>query len=120
MAENSKVLETAKYLREHTTKAEKILWDRLRNNKLGIKFRRQMPLDLGEGYHYIPDFYCSKKKLIIELDGNIHDNKENQEYDKKREDILEECGYKIIRFTNEQIINKCKDVINEIKEYIAE
>ena len=66
--------EKAKALRMRETKSEKILWDKLKNNQLdGLKFRRQHPISL-----YIADFYCHKFKLIIELDGKYHEEKEQK------------------------------------------
>ena len=93
------------------TEAEEILWKRLRNNKLEeLKFRRQHPLDI-----FIADFYCHQKKLIIELDGGIHDNLEQKEYDEGRTFELEEKGFKILRFRNEEVINNIEDVLSRIK-----
>ncbi|TRZ78510.1 endonuclease domain-containing protein [bacterium] len=113
----SSIIENAKYLRQNSTKAEDVLWDEIRNKKLDIKFRRQVPLDIG-GCNFIPDFCCIKEKLIIEVDGDIHDNEENKEYDKIREDILKENGYKIIRFRNEEIINSIEDVLEKTRKSI--
>lgn len=68
------------------TQAEEILWKHLRNKKLnGMKFRRQHPLDM-----FIADFYCHEKKLIIELDGGIHETPEQQEYDEGRTFLLQD------------------------------
>src|SRR5881394_3542767 len=75
-------------LRQSSTKAEEILWQHLRNKKLdGLKFRRQHPLD-----NFIVDFYCHEKSLAVEVDGQIHDIKENAEYDKHRTYILGGSG----------------------------
>ena len=69
------LLEKAKVLRKNMTNAEKILWDRLKDNQvLNIRFRRQHPIDL-----FIADFYCHSARLVIELDGEIH--KSQAEYD---------------------------------------
>ena len=69
------LLEKAKVLRKNMTNAEKILWDRLKDNQvLNIRFRRQHPIDL-----FIADFYCHSARLAIELDGEIH--KSQAEYD---------------------------------------
>jgi cyclase len=73
----------AKRLRNHETKAEKILWSRLSNKQLGVKFRRQHPI-----HSYVADFYCHSHKLIIEVDGPIHDSVEHKLYDEKRTDML--------------------------------
>ncbi|HKR04751.1 MAG TPA: methionine synthase [Bacteroidia bacterium] len=104
-----KLLPFAKDMRHEPTQAENILWQELRNRKLGHKFRRQHPLD-----GFIPDFICLEKKLIIEVDGEIHI--EQKEYDEGRTYELNEIGYKIIRFTNDEVINKKDFVLNKIKD----
>ncbi len=96
---NSKALFNARLLRKRMTKSEKMLWQELRNKKLGFKFHRQMPF-VFENYHFIADFYCSKRKLIIELDGEIHNDLEIKEYDKFRTEAFEIAGYQVIRFKN--------------------
>lgn len=119
MAKNSKVMPIAKYLRKNATEAEKILWDRIRNRKLeGIKFRRQMPLNFGIGHHYIADFYSKEKMIIIEIDGEIHNNEEIKEYDNYREKILKESNYKIIRFTNNDIMFRIEETIDKLKQLL--
>jgi very-short-patch-repair endonuclease len=105
------IFSKAKELRKSMTIAEEILWKHLRNNKLeGLKFRRQHPLDI-----FIADFYCHQKKLVIELDGGIHDILEQKEYDQGRTFELEEKGFKILRFRNEEVINNLEDVLSRIK-----
>lgn len=92
------------------TEAEDILWKHLRNKKLnGLKFRRQHSLDI-----FIADFCCHEKKLVIELDGGIHDILEQKEYDEGRTSELEGKGFKVIRFRNEEIMNDLEDVLNRI------
>ena len=78
-----KTILKARVLRQEETKTEKILWQKLRNKKLGIKFRRQHPVDM-----YILDFYAPDIKLAIELDGSPHRERENKEWDKDRTDYL--------------------------------
>ena len=77
---NPLVFELAKELRRNMTDAEMVLWGYLKAGINGLKFRRQHPIGI-----YIADFYCHKLKLIIEVDGNIHDKKEIKEYDLNRE-----------------------------------
>jgi very-short-patch-repair endonuclease len=104
------IFEKAKDLRKFMTEPEKILWKYLRNNKLNsLKFRRQHPLDI-----FIADFYCHEKKLIIEMDGGIHDTKLQKEYDDGRTFELEEKGFKILRFRNEEVINNIEEVLSRI------
>ncbi len=100
----------AKYLRKIETKAEKILCGRLRNRQVnGLKFRRQHPI----GY-FISDFYCHEIKLIIELEGKVHNKKEQKEYDKLRKELIDTWGYTIIDFKNKQIYNDIEKVIQTI------
>ena len=112
---NSKgsTFENAKFLREFKTKAEDMLWQNLRNRQLNnIKFRRQHPF--GE---YVLDFYCHEIKLCVEVDGNIHNEKEIIENDNERTKILNENGITVIRFNNEEVINDIDKVLEKIKEF---
>jgi very-short-patch-repair endonuclease len=94
-------------LRQSQTPQEIILWDKLRNNKLGFKIKRQYSVG-----PYVLDFYCPFKKLAIEIDGSQH--VENKEYDIERSDYLSVFGIKIIRFWNNEINASIDDVINKI------
>ena len=115
-AANPETFKKAHILRQSLTKAEKVLWKHIRNRKLqGFKFRRQHPIDI-----FIADFYCHEKKLIIELDGGIHDSLEQYEYDIGRTFELEDKGYKILRFSNEEVINNVEGVMEKIKEFVLE
>lgn len=71
-----------------------------------------------EDYHFITDFYCPEKKLIIEVDGDIHNDQEIKGYDEFREDILIELGYNVIRFKNKKVIDNLKNVLIKIKSII--
>lgn len=103
-------LETAaQKLRKNQTKSEELLWKRLRGKQLGYKFRRQYPL-----YRYIADFYCSAAKLVIEIDGPIHDK--HKEYDIFRNDYMKLHGYTVLRFTNEIVEANINEVILKIKQ----
>ena len=108
----SKVKQLAREMRKEPTDTENILWQELRGHKLNrLKFRRQHSID-----KFIVDFYCREKKLIIEVDGEIHDfQKEN---DSIRQEFLEEFGYTVLRFKNEEIINDLKRVLEKIKSSI--
>lgn len=101
----------ARYLRHEETKAEKMLWEELRNRKLGIKFRRQHPVD-----KFILDFYAPEIKLAIELDGVSH--VENKEYDQLRTNYLKSTNIKILRFWNSEIENNLQKVLREIKNEV--
>jgi len=113
---NKELVRNARVLRNNMTRAEIILWSRLRERKIsGYKFRRQQPI-----LDYIVDFYCPELKLIIEADGEIHSLNENSEYDRKRDNILKINGYRIIRFTNLEIVTELDSTINKIILYINE
>ena len=101
---NPKARTHAIELRKEPTPAERKLWALLRNDQLGVNFRRQHAVG-----NYIPDFVCVQKKLIIELDGSQH--LEQQEYDQERTIILDSLGYKVIRFWNNDVTNKIDGVI---------
>lgn len=99
-------------LRRDMTKAEKMLWQELRNKKiLNLTFRRQHPVNM-----FIADFYCHKARLVIEIDGSIHEVEGSREKDKGREDEFEKFGIKTIRFTNNEIFESLNRVIEDIKK----
>jgi len=104
-----------KYLRNNATEAEKLLWQRIKNKQLGVKFRRQY----GIGY-YIADFCCPRKKIVIELDGGVHNKREQKEYDGWRSKDIEELGFKILRFSNDGVKYNVDDVLDKIKFVISE
>jgi len=100
----------AKFLRLNQTDAENLLWDRLRNRKLsGIKFRRQHPIS-----NFVADFYCADKKLIVELDGSVHNSDERQKYDKIRTISLKDSEITVIRFKNQEVEKNIDKVLGEI------
>lgn len=108
-----KVFGFSKALRQTMTKAEKELWEHIRNKKLGKKFRRQHPIG-----NYIADFYCHECKLVIEVDGTVHDQKHVKERDIYRETKMQELGLKILRFRNEDVMLDIRRVIREIQSEI--
>jgi ATP-dependent DNA helicase RecG len=95
--------------KKNNTQAETILWETLRNKNLNYKFRRQHIIDM-----FIADFICLEKKLIIEVDGGYHNTTEQKEADELRTQILNEIGFKVIRFTNEEVIGNIDTVIKKI------
>jgi len=99
-----------RYLRNFQTNAERLLWSQLRQNKFGHKFRRQHSFG-----PFIMDFYCSELKLAIEADGSIHDEETVKEYDKQRQEYLEENNINVLRFTNEEIFGELEKVNEKIK-----
>lgn len=107
------IFENAKALRNRVTESESLLWNYLSKKQLGVKFRRQHPISL-----YIADFYCHEAKLIIELDGSIHNEAEIIKNDIERQKNLEALGLKVIRFTNNELHNNLNLVLDKIKQTI--
>lgn len=110
----------ARELRRNMTEAEQLLWKELRNRKfMGLKFVRQYPLIYqvinNEPRYFIADFMCYEKKLVIEVDGLIHEFQ--KEEDEHREEILKSLGLNILRIRNEETENREK-VLEKIKTYI--
>lgn len=101
------LIEKAKENRNNPTEAEKALWSQLRNKNLDDKFRRQHLID-----DFIVDFVCLRKKLVVEVDGEIHETK--KEYDEERTKILNDKGFKVIRFKNEEVLGNTDAVLKEI------
>jgi imidazole glycerol-phosphate synthase subunit HisF len=109
------IFENAKKLRRNMTAAETFLWQHLRAGLNGFKFRRQHPIGL-----YIADFYCHKVRLIIEVDGSIHNLSDIKDSDELREGELMKWGYTAIRFTNEQVMKTAEEVLKIISEKMLE
>lgn len=104
----------AKQSRQNRNEAEAKLWEELRNRKLsGFKFRRQHPIEA-----YIPDFVCLEKKLVVEVDGGYHDEEEQKRMDEIRALTLKRNDYQLIRFTNEDVLDKMKWVLDEIRRVL--
>ncbi|HLG39319.1 MAG TPA: endonuclease domain-containing protein [Chitinophagaceae bacterium] len=108
------VFANAKHLRRHMTEAEKILWTYLKAGISGCKIRRQHPIGL-----YIADFYCYKAKLIIEVDGSIHNKPEIMEADESRQKELVQMGYTVIRFNIQKIMTGVEEVLKDITDKIS-
>ncbi|GAB4424747.1 MAG: hypothetical protein OHK0015_03900 [Chloroflexi bacterium OHK40] len=100
----------ARQLRQEQTTSEALLWEQLRDRRLaGYKFRRQHPLG-----RFIVDFYCAEKRLIVELDGPVHN--QHHERDATREAALRAQGCQLIRFTNTEINSDLAGVCQRIIE----
>ncbi len=100
-------------LRRNLTPAENILWQELRNRKLlGTKWRRQE--NIGQ---FIADFLCKEHKLIVEVDGGIHETQ--QEYDQLRTEIINAYEYRVIRFTNKEVLEELSKVLERISKEIT-
>lgn len=111
----SELKSRARESRKTPTPAEELLWQEIRSSKLGVKFRRQHPIDL-----YIVDFFCVELNLIIEVDGEYHQSKDQKDYDEERTYNLSARGSEILRFTNQQVLEETEKVLAEIKFKAAE
>ena len=116
----SEIKEITNRLRNGMTPEENLLWTHLRKHKLGEgRFLRQYPVfydrTFSDVHFFVADFYCAKYKLVIELDGKIHDYQ--QEHDKWRDEIIEWHGMRVLRIKNEELQN-IKEVLNKIKSYM--
>ncbi len=93
----------------------------MRNRKLGgLRFYRQHPIEFemdGQKRFFVADFYCKQQKLIIELDGGIHE--QQREYDRYRTFIIEKLGINVIRFTNEEVRHDIENVMKKIKNHLT-
>lgn len=100
------IIKRCRRLRRNQTESEKLFWDQVRNRKINnLKFLRQHPfiyqIDKFNLYYFIADFYCADKRIIIELDGEIHN--EQKEYDENRDSILKDLEVTVVRFKNHEI-----------------
>ncbi len=113
---SSILLKRSRQLRVRQTVHETILWAFLRSRRLGgLKFRRQFPI-----CRFIADFCCFEKKIIVELDGRQHGEKEHAEKDRIRDAILRSKGYKILRVWNSEINNNLEGVAERIIQLAEE
>lgn len=101
-------------LRNNSTSPERALWRVLRDKQMGVKFRRQH----GIG-HYIVDFYCAERKLVIEVDGDSHFTDDALAYDQIRDAYLQGLELKVLRFTNEQVTENLEGVCEIIRQAIV-
>ena len=108
------IFKRAEFLRENLTPAEKILWEFLRTKPCGYKFRRQHPIG-----RFITDFYCHPLKIVIEVDGSLHDNREVQQADRAKQWSLEQEGIFVLRLKNEVVINDFHEATAIIMATIA-
>jgi very-short-patch-repair endonuclease len=110
----SGLIKEARTLRKKQTKAEEFLWNIIRNKQfMGLKFRRQH--QIGK---YIVDFYCDEKKLIIELDGEVHESEKQKKHDKTRDKYLTTLGNKVLRFANNRIFDDIETVLENIANLV--
>ncbi len=111
----------AKILRRNMTVSEKLLWNEIRNDKLGVRFLRQKPLYIytelsWQDRFIIPDFYSHSIKLIIEVDGTIHNTPEVMQLDEVKQSYLDKLEINVIRIKNDEINHDLESVILKIKK----
>lgn len=115
------IKQRARDLRNNPTDAQKGMWNILRLGRLkGLRFLRQHPIlfHVNNTVHFfIPDFYCPQYKLIIEVDGDIHDKQEQRERDFVRTGMLEDMGFTILRFKNEDVVRSSEFVMRKILSF---
>ncbi len=110
-----RMTEIARQLRKEQTKSEEILWQALRNRKLdGRKFRRQHPIA-----PFVVDFFCAEEKLIVEVDGSVHDSPEQQALDAERQSLLESLGLRFLRLRAEAVENNLSECLESIRETLT-
>ncbi|HNM27183.1 MAG TPA: class I tRNA ligase family protein, partial [Saprospiraceae bacterium] len=101
--------------RKAPTEAEDTLWQAIRNRKLdGLKFRRQHAIG-----SFIADFVCISEKLVIEVDGEYHSSEDQKRFDEARTAFLNEAGFRVIRFTNEEVMNNLSGVLVTLRRALA-
>lgn len=105
--------DNAKCNRRNMTLAESVLWDSLRRNFPHSHFRRQHAI--GD---YIVDFVCLSHQLVVEVNGEYHNSAEQRYLDNQRTGFLTDKGFRVIRFTNQQVFNQINDVIAEVERFL--
>ncbi|MEM7794401.1 MAG: DUF559 domain-containing protein [Cyanobacteria bacterium P01_C01_bin.118] len=109
-----RLLQFARDLRQRQTPAESIIWECLRNRRLnGFKFRRQH--NIGR---FIADFYCHEARLVVEIDGPIHERQRDR--DAERDAWMQNCGLRVLRFKNTQVFEELEGVLVEIGRFLGE
>ncbi|WP_121355410.1 acetylglutamate kinase [Flavisolibacter nicotianae] len=109
------IFHRAEDLRKNMTSAERIIWKHVHINEWKLKFRRQHPIS-----HYVVDFYCHQLKLVVEIDGGIHEEEDVKRKDEEREKALRSLGLRVIRFKNEEVYKNSKSVLEKINSVISE
>ena len=103
----------ARSMRGEPTDAEALLWRLVRGKALGVRFRRQHPVD-----RFILDFYCPKARLAVELDGSQHAEEGRADYDAHRDRLLQDRGIRVLRFSNEEFLKNPESVLETVWETI--
>jgi very-short-patch-repair endonuclease len=116
------IKKTVRHLRKNQTESETEFWELVRKKRFkGKRFQRQYPIKYNfdnKSSFFVADFYCHEHKVIIEIDGNIHNEKEIKERDKIRDYIVNEYEYSVLRIKNTEILNNKDFVIEKLNEII--
>ena len=109
-----KLVNRAREMRHEDTFAEKLAWVLLRDRRMfGLKFRRQVPIE-----NFIVDFYCHELRLIVELDGLVHDEPQQMRRDRQRNARLQKLGYRILRVPNGMVMKDQELFADEIRRFL--
>jgi len=121
MTTRQEIKMVARRLRKKQTEAERVFWLRVRNRRLdGIKFQRQFSIAFdvsGKKRFFVADFYCYQFRLVVEIDGSVHEDEEQRKHDEFRTERLEEKGIKVVRFANKMVLSDIEKVLDEIRKY---
>ena len=107
-------LELARRMRTEMTPGERLLWQELRGNRLGAHFRRQQIIA-----GFIVDFYCHEAALVIEVDGDVHDEPAQAEYDARRDQVFCEMGLRVMRVRNAEVMGELPVVLERIRRLVG-
>jgi len=118
------IKETAREMRKNMTPAEQKLWEYIRRDISGFRFLRQKPLyvyteDSWQDRFIIPDFYCYEKKLVLEIDGSVHENMEVYNLDREKEKLLKAQWIEVLRILNDEIFQDIEKVMQKIIEKLS-
>ena len=115
------IRDVCRRFRKNQTKGEKAFWKVVRNRQIeGYKILRQYPIKFewnNQIRFFIADFYCHETKLVIEIDGGIHETQ--KEYDKMREQIINLLGFQVIRFSNDEVLYHIKEVVEKFRNVLS-
>lgn len=100
-------------LRKDMNKGESLVWSKLRNSQLGVRFCRQYSIG-----PFIVDFYCPSKKIVVEIDGLTHADEKVFEYDQRRQSYLEKLGISVKRYNSDEVFNNLDNVLFDLFHYI--
>jgi very-short-patch-repair endonuclease len=111
---NNHAVKVAHEQREAPSRAESLLWVTLRDRGIGVKFRRQVPIG-----HYVVDFVCFEKRLIVESDGPAHDTPEQIAYDRERDDWLRSQGFIVLRLPDDLVVGATEIAMQRIRQALG-